>query len=33
MTEMELDNICSKEKDCDCMNCELFARYMNTDKN
>ena len=33
MTEVELDRICSNQKDCDCncMNCEIFARYMESE--
>lgn len=32
MTEYELDQACEKQKDCDgrCINCPLFAQYMNT---
>ena len=30
MTEYELDKICERQTDCDCncMKCEIFAKYM-----
>lgn len=34
MTEIELDNMCEKMKDCDCncIKCPLFAKYINSNK-
>lgn len=35
MTEYELDNLCERQHtcNCDCMNCELFAKYMRSKEN
>ena len=32
MTEYELDKLCEKQKhcDCNCMKCQLFAKYINS---
>lgn len=35
MTEFELDKICERQKycDCNCMKCEIFAKYINSNNN